>query len=138
MSIKNNYNTINIKLPTNKKFGFFFSAIFFIFGSYFIYSSNNIIGYLLIILALIFFLIAIIDSNLLTPLNKIWMQFGLLLSKIVSPIILGIIFFGLITPYSFVMKIFGRDELRLKKFNHESDWIIRKDKTPQTDFKRQF
>ena len=66
------------------------------------------------------------------------MQFGILLGKIINPIILGIIFFGIFTPYSIIMKIIGRDELRLKRIHNNSYWIIRRKSSPQTDFKKQF
>ena len=66
------------------------------------------------------------------------MRFGLLLGRVISPIILGIIFFGLITPYSIVIRIFGRDELRLRISKNKTHWITRSQSSPQTDFKRQF
>ena len=126
------------QLPSNKKFGFFFSVIFFISSSYFLYSSYFITGIILVILALIFFFITIINSDLLLSLNKIWMKFGLLLGKIISPFVLGIIFFGLFTPYAILMRLLGRDELRLKEIKNNSNWIRRKKDITQTNFKRQF
>ena len=126
------------QLPSNKKFGFFFSVIFFISSSYFLYSSYSITGIILVILALIFFFITIINSDLLLSLNKIWMKFGLLLGKIISPFVLGIIFFGLFTPYAIFMRLLGRDELRLKEIKNNSNWIRRKKDITQTNFKRQF
>ena len=73
------------------------------------------LSYIFVALTLFFLITTIINANLLLPLNKLWMRFGLLLSRIISPIILGIIFFGLVTPYGLIMSMFGRDELRLKK-----------------------
>ena len=66
------------------------------------------------------------------------MRFGQFLGVIISPIILGIIFFGLITPYSLIIKLVGRDELKLKKIKTHSHWIVRSQKSSQTDFKQQF
>ena len=128
----------NYILPSNKKFGYFFSLIFLILASYFIYSSNKIIGYLLIITALIFFVITIIKPSLLLPLNKMWMYLGFILGKIISPIVLGMIFFGLFTPYGIAMRMMGRDELCLKKTKKQSHWIHRSDNSLKTNFKRQF
>ena len=76
-------------------------------------------GCVLLVITLIFFLITIINSNLLLPFNKTWMRFGFLLGKIISPIVLGIMFFCLFTPYGLVMKLFGRDILLLKKQKNE-------------------
>ena len=127
-----------IQLPTNKKFGYFFSGIFLTISLYFLYSERFSTGYIFATLALLFVIITIIKADLLLPLNKLWMYFGYLLGIIISPIVLGIIFFGLFTPYSLVMRMMGRDELRLKKINKKSYWIIRSKSTPQTDFKQQF
>ena len=83
--------------------------------------------------------ITIIKADLLHPLNKLWMRFGLLISFIVTPIIIGLIYFGLFTPISIVMKLFGRDELKLKLANNTSFWkkkISNNEKT--NDFLRQF
>ena len=66
------------------------------------------------------------------------MRIGFLIGMIVSPIILGIIFFGLVTPYGVVMRMFGRDELRLKTTNKLSYWIIRSEPIEPESFKRQF
>lgn len=130
--------TSEIKLPSNKKFGYFFSIIFLITAFYLFYLSNKTMGYILVILTLVFFLITLINSNLLLPLNKFWMKFGLLLGMIISPMVLGIIFFGLLTPYGIIMRIVGRDELRLKKKKANTNWIIRSIKSPQTNFNQQF
>ena len=127
-----------IQLPTNKKFGYFFSGIFLTISLYFLYSERFSTGYIFATLALLFVIITIFKADLLLPLNKLWMYFGYLLGIIISPIVLGIIFFGLFTPYSLVMRMMGRDELRLKKTNKKSYWIIRSKSTPQTDFKQQF
>ncbi|WP_440651109.1 SxtJ family membrane protein [Candidatus Pelagibacter sp. HIMB1495] len=128
----------DIKLPSNKKFGYFFSGVFFIVFVYFFYNKNSSLSYIFGALTLFFLITSIINANLLLPLNKLWMRFGLLLSVIISPIILGIIFFGLVTPYGLIMSVFGRDELRLKKNKSKSYWIDRNNDPPQTNFKQQF
>ena len=86
----------------------------------------------------LFFLITAIIPQVLLPLNKLWMRLGLLLGMIVSPIVLGIIFFGLVTPYGVVMRMFGRDELRLKFTKKSSHWISRSESIKSDSFKNQF
>ena len=125
-------------LPSNKKFGYFFSIVFLITAAYFLYSASQTVGYLLAIIGLIFLLITIIRANLLLPLNRLWMQLGILLGIIVSPIILGIIFFGLFTPYALIMRVMKRDELNLKLTKKYNYWKLRSHSYPQTNFKRQF
>ena len=126
------------KLPSNKTFGYFFSFVFIIVALYFYYLKNQNIGYILTITAALLIIITFVRASLLQPLNKLWIRFGILLGKIINPIILGIIFFGIFTPYSIIMKIMGRDELRLKRIHNNSYWIIRRKSSPQTDFKKQF
>ena len=127
-----------MKLPSNKNFGYFFSLVFFIVSTYLYYNEILTISYVFIIITVIFFTVTIINANLLLPLNKLWMRFGFLLGKIISPIILGVIFFGLITPYGIIMRMFGRDELNLKKIKSKSYWIDRSNISSQINFKKQF
>jgi len=129
----------DIELPSNRNFGFFFTAIFILIGIYFYLNADLIFTYLILTIAAIFFLTTIISPDLLLPLNKAWMWFGFLLGKVISPIILGIIFFIIITPYALVMRIFGRDELRLKFKERLSHWKGRNIDAAKTDtFKHQF
>ena len=86
----------------------------------------------------IFLLITLIKSDALLPLNKLWMRFGLLLGMIVSPIVLGVIFFGLFTPIAMLMRLSGRDELRLKFTQKASHWISRGEPIKSESFKHQF
>ena len=113
-----------VQLPTNRKFGFFFAGIFFV-GGIFLRESSIAAVCIFLVLAVTFFLVTVIKAELLLPLNKLWMHFGLLLGKIVSPIVLGVIFFGLFTPIALVMRIAGRDELRLKVKKSSSFWKTR-------------
>lgn len=129
----------DIELPSNRKFGFFFTVIFAVVGLYFVSKGIVILSYMLFILAALFLLITLIKANLLLPLNKLWMQLGQLLGMIVSPIVLGIIFFGLFTPIGFIMRLFKRDELGLKLKVQTSYWKNRHTNTNQTGtFKHQF
>ena len=127
-----------IELPSNRKFGFFFTFVFAVAATYFYYSANVTWAYVFIATTLIFLLVTLTKSDALLPLNKLWMRFGLLLGMIVSPIVLGIIFFGLFTPIAIVMRLSGRDELRLKFIKKPSHWISRKDPLKSESFKHQF
>ena len=103
-----------IELPSNRKFGFFFTFIFLIIASYFFLSDSILISYTFFAFALVLLLITFFNENALLPLNKLWMRFGQLIGMIISPIVLGTIFFVIFTPYGLVMRLLGRDELRLK------------------------
>lgn len=117
-------NLSNTKIPSNKKFGYFFTTIFFLVGIYFFLEGSTIIAYVFTVVGILFLMTTLIKANLLLPLNKLWMRFGLLLGFIVSPIVMGVIFFGLFTPISFVMRLAGRDELRLRFKQKKSHWIL--------------
>ena len=124
-------------LPSNKSFGIVF-FIFFLILSFYFYINNNSFSIILIFLLLSFFFLifGLLQSKILTPLNKIWFKFGILLGKIISPIIMGIIFFFVVTPISFLMKLLKKDILNLKFNNNNSYWI---DKTgPKSKMKNQF
>ena len=128
-----------LKLPSNKKFGLTFSFIFFIIFLYFFLTSDFYLSYLFLFFSIIFLFFGIIFPNYLSKLNKAWMMLGLLLGKIVNPIVLGIIYFGLFTPIGLFRKIIGKDELKLKPKNINSYWQQREKAsiTPES-FKDQF
>lgn len=114
---------MNAPLPSNKKFGLLFFGVFFALALYAHYKNEAtaIIGLLLFVSS--FFLISsFFFQALLTPLNKAWFMLGLALGKVVSPIVLGIIFFGLITPIALLARLMGRDELKLKRPKKSSYW----------------
>lgn len=127
-----------IELPSNKKFGFFFTFVFAVAAAYFFNSANLTWAYAFSTAALIFLVITLVKDDILLPLNKLWMRFGLLLGMIVSPIVLGIIFFGLFTPIATLMRLGGRDELRLKLNKKSSHWITRGEPIQSESFKHQF
>ena len=127
-----------IELPSNRKFGFFFSFVFALAATYFYFAENTIWAYSFVAASSIFLLITFIKSDAFLPLNKLWMRFGILIGMIVSPIILGIIFFGLFTPIATLMRISGRDELRLKSTQKKSHWISRSEPIKSDSFKNQF
>ena len=127
-----------VELPSNRKFGFFFTFVFAVAAAYFFYSVKMTWVYTFITSALIFMVVTLVKSDALLPLNKLWMRFGLLLGMIVSPIVLGVIFFGLFTPIAILMRLSGRDELRLKFSQKGSHWITRSEPIKSGSFKHQF
>ena len=112
-----------IKLPSDRKFGFFFSFIFFIASTYLYVKEINILFFIFFLLSIVFFIIAFVKAYILRPLNKLWMKFGMLLSIIISPLVMGLIFFFIFTPAGVIMKLFGRDELNLRLNKKSSYWI---------------
>ena len=132
-------NLSDIDLPSNQKFGFFFSGLFFIASAYFHLEESAKASYSFAVLGALFLLVTLLKADALLPFNKLWKQFGLLLGMIVSPIVLGVIFFGLFTPISLAMRLFGRDELRLRFKKKESHWIPRESESTQYDtFRHQY
>ena len=128
-----------IELPSNRKFGFFFSGLFLAISTYKYLGESFTASYWFAAMGFLFLIVTLIKANALLPLNRLWMQFGLLLGLIVSPIVLAVIFFGLFTPMSLLMRLFGRDELRLCFKQKESHWIPRDSSNMQSDrFKNQF
>ena len=114
-----------IELPSNRKFGFLFSSLFIAVSLYLFYIDLVISAIFFGFISIIFATISLFKDNLLLPLNKLWMHFGMLIGRIMSPIILGMLFFFLITPIGIGMRIFRRDELRLKPLSTQSLWKLR-------------
>ncbi len=112
----------NIKLPSNRNFGIVFFVVFLIIALWPVLKQNEIRIWSLII-SFIFFVLGLINSKLLAPLNKLWFKFGILLGNIISPIVMGIVFFLVVTPTGLVMRIFRKDILKLKKNSRDSYWI---------------
>ena len=114
----------NIKIGTNKSFGIVFFLFFLIVSLFPLFKNGNIRVWSLII-AIIFLILGLLNSKLLTPLNKIWFKFGILLGNFVSPIVMSIVFFAIVTPTSLIMKALGKNLLNLKKDNKKTYWIER-------------
>ena len=124
------------KLPSNRNFGLVFFVFFLIIGLWPLLGTNEI-RYWSIFFSIIFFLLGITNSKLLNPLNKIWFNFGILLGKMISPLVMGIIFFLVVTPIGVIMRVFGKDILRLKyEKKNKSYWIEKNG--PKSKMKNQF
>ena len=125
----------DIKIGSNRSFGIVFFIVFLLISIYPLINNENVRIWSLVI-SLIFLVLGIINSNILSPLNKPWFKFGIFLGKIISPIIMGIIFFLVVTPIGLIMRLIGKDVLNLKYSNHKSYWI---EKTgPKSKMKNQF
>ncbi len=124
-----------VKLSSNRSFGVVFFIVFLLIGLYPILKGNDLRIWSLII-SFIFLSLGLINSRTLTPLNRLWFKFGLLLGKFISPIIMGIIFFIVVTPIGIIMRLFKKDLLNLKFNKKETYWIDKKG--PKSKMKNQF
>jgi hypothetical protein len=113
-----------IEIGSNRSFGIVFFLVFLIIGIFPIKSGGSI-NYFLVCISIIFLFLGIVNSKLLTPLNKIWFKFGIMLGHILSPVIMGLIFFMVVTPTAFILKVFRKDVLNLKNNNKKTYWIIK-------------
>jgi hypothetical protein len=122
------------------KFGGFFVFVFLLAAIFFfVAAANEFWALIFAVLAASFLILTLFAPALLAPLNRAWMALGHVLGRIVSPIVLGLIFFVLITPVALIGRIAGRDPLRLKRRAVASYWIQREPPGPTPDsFKNQF
>jgi len=120
---------------SNRSFGVVF-FVFFLIISLFPLLNDNDIRYWSLILSIIFLVLGLLNSNLLTPLNNFWFKFGILLGKVISPFIMGTIFFIIVTPIGIIMKILKKDLLNLKFNNKKTYWIEKNG--PKSKMKNQF
>ncbi len=123
-----------IKKKSNVTFGILFFVFFLIIGFYPLISSEPIRIWSIIV-SLVFLTLTIIKPNLFTFLNKLWIIFGILLGKIISPIVMGLVFFFVVTPIGIFVKILKKDVMGLKR-EASSYWITREDKIQS--MKKQF
>ena len=133
------HNPKDLKLPSNKKFGLFFSTIFLVLIIYFLYFSLSLYSIIFSALFLITFLITLFFPQLLTPFNKLWTKIGYLIGSFISPLVMGIIYFIFFTPIALVFKLTNRDYLGLKYNAKTSYWVERTRKSiDPISFKNQF
>jgi hypothetical protein len=126
-------------LPSEKKFGLFMSTVFFGLAIYAYFQGFTAGAVVSALIAGLLCAFALIAPDRLSRLNQLWFQFGLLLGKVVSPVVLGVMFFLLITPVAIVTRLLGRDALRLKRRSDNSHWVNRTPPGPSSDsFKNQF
>ena len=125
----------DIKISSNRSFGVVFFIFFVLIALYPLLKGNDLRIWSLLI-SFSFLILGVINSRILTPLNKLWFKFGLFLGKIISPLVMGIIFFIVVTPVGIMMRILGKDLLNLKYNQKKTYWI---EKTqPKSKMKNQF
>ncbi|MCP5266353.1 MAG: hypothetical protein H6934_09565 [Burkholderiaceae bacterium] len=127
------------ELPSNRKFGALFTAVFLVAGWYFSGGAAGATMWVFGGLAAATGIATLAKPDVLMPLNRLWMRLGMILGAIVSPVVLGIIYFAIFTPIAVMMRLAGRDELRLKLTNAKSHWRLReRQEAAAESFKRQF
>ena len=125
----------SVKIGSNRSFGIVFFIVFLLIAIYPLINQGEIRAWSVLI-SLLFLILGIINSKILTPLNKAWFKFGIFLGKIISPIIMGVIFFLVVTPIAFLMRMLNKDLLNLKFSKNNSYWIEKTD--PKSSMKNQF
>ena len=124
-----------IKINSNRSFGIVFFIVFLLIALYPLLKGNDLRIWSLVI-SFVFLVLGLINSKILTPLNRLWFKFGLLLGRFISPLIMGIIFFVVVTPIGIMMRLLKKDLLNLKNNKKETYWI---DKSgPKSKMKNQF
>ena len=126
---------MKIKISSNRSFGIVFAIVFLLIAFWPILNEGQIRIWSIII-SIIFLILGLLNSKLLTPLNIFWLKFGIFLGKIISPLIMGIIFFFVVTPIAVLMRLLKKDLLNLKFTNKTSYWIEKND--PKSKMKNQF
>ena len=124
-----------IKISSNRSFGIVFFVVFLLIAVYPLINSEEIKVWSIII-SFIFLILGLLKSKILSPLNTLWFKFGIFLGKIVSPIIMGVIFFFVVTPIGLTMRLLRKDPLNLKYNLNKSYWIEKSG--PKSKMKNQF
>ena len=124
-----------VKISSNRSFGIVFFIVFSLIALYPLTYSGEIRIWSVVI-SLIFLVLGLLNSKILAPLNKLWFKFGIFLGKIISPIIMGIIFFFVVTPIGLIMRILGKDVINLKYNKNKSYWVEKNG--PKSKMKNQF
>lgn len=129
-----------IALPSERKFGILFTVVFALLTAYMAWKAWALVGIAVCaVLAAGFGVVTLVKPSVLAPLNRAWFALGVLMGRIISPIVLGAMYFLLITPVALIARWFGRDELRLKPQQVTSYWRERSDAVDAaTSFKNQF
>ena len=127
---------VPFKISSNRSFGFLFFVVFFVISLWPLKSQGDLRLWAFI-LSLVFLVLGVVNSKFLTPLNKLWFKFGILLGSIVSPIVMGAVFFIVVTPIGLIMRLLGKDLLKTSKVKNVSTYWIKRDKQNST-MKKQF
>ena len=115
-------------MSSNRSFGILFFLVFLLIGLWPLFNQDNR-RQIFIIFSLIFLVLGILNSKILTPFNKLWIKFGEILGRVIAPIVMAIIYFIVLTPISLIVRLFGKDLLNLRFIkNKETYWINRNKK----------
>ena len=125
----------DVKISSNRSFGVVFFIVFLLIALYPVINNEEIRAWSLIV-SLIFLVLGLLNSKILNPLNKLWFKFGIFLGKVISPIVMGLIFFFVVTPIGLLMRLLNKDLLNLKFNSNNSYWIEKND--PKSKMKNQF
>ena len=125
----------DIKIGSNRSFGIVFFVVFLIIATYPLINGDKLRLWSLII-SIVFLFLGLVNSKILNPLNKLWFKFGIFLGKIISPLVMGIIFFLVVTPIGLLMRLLNKDLLNLRFNNNRSYWIEKNG--PKSKMKNQF
>ena len=125
----------DVKIGSNRSFGIVFFVVFLIIATYPLINGDELRLWSLII-SIIFLFLGLVNSKILNPLNKLWFKFGIFLGKIISPLVMGIIFFLVVTPIGLLMRLLNKDLLNLRFNNNGSYWIEKIE--PKSKMKNQF
>ena len=125
----------DVKIGSNRSFGIVFFVVFLIIATYPLINDDELRLWSLII-SIVFLFLGLVNSKILNPLNKLWFKFGIFLGKIISPLVMGIIFFLVVTPIGLIMRLLNKDLLKLK-FNKTNTYWIEKTE-PKSKIKNQF
>ena len=117
---------MSYKNKKNKQFGYLFFLLFLILSLWPMPNSEKI-NLVLLFISLTFLILTILNSKILNPLSDLWIKFGELLGKFIAPIVMSFVFFIILTPTSFIIRLFGKDLLKLK-FNKESSYWLKREK----------
>ena len=120
------------KISSNRSFGLVFFVLFLAISLWPLLGGKDLRIWALVF-SVIFLILGILNSKILQPLNKIWFLFGLFLGNIVSPIVMSAVFFLVVTPTGFLVRLFGKDLLKLKKNNRSTYWIMKEYKSNMKD-----
>ena len=125
-----------IKISSNRSFGFVFFVVFLIVALWPLKYGEDFRLWALS-LSIIFLILGVLNSKLLTPLNKLWFKFGIFLGSIVSPVVMGMVYFIVVTPVGIFMRLLGKDLLKINKVKNSPTYWIERDKQ-QDSMKKQF
>ena len=125
----------DVKIGSNRSFGIVFFVVFLIIATYPLINGDELRLWSLII-SIVFLSLGLVNSKILNPLNKLWFKFGIFLGQIISPLVMSIIFFLVVTPIGLLMRLFNKDLLNLKFNNNSSYWIEKTE--PKSKMNNQF